>query len=105
MTAYFAIVDAALIFGIGASASIIGRAYRSRKLRLSLGDQTGKPGDNFPARPHLQRKTKYRRIIAALRAIERQYQNVIDSDRRYLERERDEYGRYLPARNTDDLGE
>jgi hypothetical protein len=73
---------------------------RSRKLRLSLGDQDGKPGDKFPARPHQQWKTRYRRTIAALRTIEQQYLHIIDSDRRCIDRERDEYGRYLPSEQT-----
>jgi hypothetical protein len=86
---------------------------RSRKLRLTLGDETGKPGDQFPLRQKLQRKTTYRRIIAALRHIEQQYMHIIASDRRYLDRDRDEYGRYLPCEpseriasdtSTDDLG-
>src|SRR6516225_5043831 len=84
--------------------------HRSHKLRLTLGDQTGKPGDQFPACPHLQRQTTYRRTIAKLRTIEQQYLHIIASDRRYLDRERDEYGRYLPNEvsaddaNTEDLG-
>jgi hypothetical protein len=85
---------------------------RSRKLRLALGDQTGKPGDQFPARPHQQWKTRYRRTIAALRTIEQQYLHIVSTDRRRLERERDELGRYLPSEasadasaSADDLGE
>jgi hypothetical protein len=82
--------------------------HRSHKLRVSLGDQFGKPGQPFPARPHLQRKTTYRRTIAALRTIEQQYLHIVASDRRYLPRERDELGRYVPseasADRTDDLG-
>jgi hypothetical protein len=83
----------------------------SHKLRVRLGDQTGKPGDQFPARPHLQRKTTYRRIIAKLRHTEQQYMHIIASDRRYFDRERDELGRYLPSERSasvesaDDLGE
>jgi hypothetical protein len=85
--------------------------HRSHKLRLTLGDETGKPGDNFPARPHQQWKTRYRRTIAALRTIEQQYLHIIANDRRCIERDRDEYGRYLPSEqtasvtNADDLGE
>jgi hypothetical protein len=62
--------------------------HRSHKLRLSHGDQFGKPGEKFPARPKLQGKTTYRRIIAALRTIEQQYMHIITNDRRYLDRER-----------------
>jgi hypothetical protein len=85
--------------------------HRSRKLRLTLGDQTGKPGSPFPPRPYRQKRTRYRRTIAALRTIEQQYMHIIASDRRYLDRDRDEYGRYLPNEvsaddaNTEDLGE
>jgi hypothetical protein len=80
---------------------------RSRKLRLTLGDQTGKPGNPIPARPYRQKRTRYRRTIAALRTIEQQYMRIIASDRRYRDRERDELGRYLPSEpstNTEDLG-
>jgi hypothetical protein len=68
-----------------------------------LGDETGKPGDQFPARPYLQRQSTYRRTIAALRTIEQQYLHIVANDRRCIERDRDEYGRYLPREiNTDD---
>jgi hypothetical protein len=82
--------------------------FRSHKLRLSLGDQTGRPGQKIPARPYRQKRTRYRRTVAALRTIEQQYLHIIESDRRCLDRERDEYGRYLPrepSTNTEDLGE
>ena len=85
--------------------------HRSHKLRLTLGDETGKPGDNFPARPHQQWKTKYRRIITTLKHVEQQYLHIIANDRRRLDRERDQYGRYLPNEvsaddvSADDLGE
>jgi hypothetical protein len=85
--------------------------YRSHKLRLTLGDETGKPGNPFPARPYRQKRTRYRRTIAALRTIEQQYMHIIASDRRRFERERDEHGRYLPREinadgtNAEDLGE
>ena len=46
---------------------------RSHRLRISLGDQTGKPGDPFLVRPYLQRKTRYNRTIVALAHIERDY--------------------------------
>ena len=82
----------------------------SHKLRVRLGDQFGKPGDQYPPRPKLQRKTRYRRIIAKLKHVEQQYLHIIANDRRYLPRERDERGRYLPSEasaddaNTMDLG-
>ena len=84
--------------------------HRSHRIRVSLGDEKGLPGNPFPARPHQQWKTRYRRTIAALRHIEQQYMHIIDTDRRRFDRERDEYGRYLPSErvvsvtSTDDLG-
>jgi hypothetical protein len=81
---------------------------RSHKLRLTLGDQDGKPGQKFPPRPNQQKRTRYQRTIAALKHIEQQYMQIIASDRRCSERDRDEYGRYLPrepSTNTEDLGE
>jgi hypothetical protein len=82
--------------------------HRSHKLRLTLGDETGKPGNPIPARPYRQKRTRYRRTITALRTIEQQYMHIVSSDRRRLERARDEYGRYLPrdpSTNAEDLGE
>ena len=77
--------------------------YRAHRIRVALGDETGKPGDPFPARPHLQRQTRYRCIITTLRHIEQQYMHIIADDRRRFDRERDEYGRYLPsAASADD---
>jgi hypothetical protein len=86
----------------------------SHKLRIRLNDQLGKPGDPFPARPHLQRKTTYRRTIAKLKHVEQRYLHIIATDRRYQPRLRDEYGRYVPrdqgdnitlmSADTDDLG-
>ena len=87
---------------------------RSRKLRLMLGDELGKPGDKFPPRPYRQKITRYRRTVAALRTIEQQYLHIIASDRRCIDRDRDQYGRYLPREpsersasdtSADDLGE
>jgi len=41
--------------------------------------------------------------ITTLRHIEQQYMHIIAHDRRRFDRERDEYGRYLPRElNTDD---
>jgi hypothetical protein len=74
----------------------------SHKLRVRLGDQIGKPGNPFPPRPKLQRKTRYRRIIARLKRVEQQYLHIIATDRRYLPRERDERGRYLPSEPSAD---
>jgi hypothetical protein len=81
----------------------------SHRIRVSLGDQFGKPGDPFPARPYLQTRRRYHRIIAKLKDIEDSYRHIVASDRRCY-RERDEYGRYLPnevsadSNATDDLG-
>src|SRR6516164_770251 len=106
------IVVCAVVFGIGCQR----KHHRTRlllwshKLRVRLGDQFGKPGDQYPPRPKLQRKTRYRRIIAKLKHVEQQYLHIIANDRRYLPRERDERGRYLPSEasaddaNTMDLG-
>jgi len=74
----------------------------SHKLRVRLGDQFGRPGDQYPPRPKLQRKTRYRRIIARLKRVEQQYLHIIANDRRYLPRERDERGRYLPSEASAD---
>ena len=86
---------------------LLQRAYR---IRLSLGGDQLKPGSPYPARPYLQTRQRYRRIIAKLRNIEDSYRHIVASDgRRY--RERDEYGRYLPnevsadSNATDDLGQ
>jgi hypothetical protein len=69
--------------------------HRSHRIRVSLGDQFGKPGDKFPVRPYLQTRRRYHRIIAKLKYIEDSYRHVVANDgRRY--RDRDEYGRYLP---------
>jgi hypothetical protein len=87
---------------------------RSHKLRVRLDDQIGKPGDKLPAPRYRQRQSTYRRTIAALRTVEQQYMHIIDTDRRCLDRDRDEYGRYLPHEpserlasdtSADDLGE
>jgi hypothetical protein len=83
---------------------------RSHRIRVSLGDEFGKPGDPFPARPYLQRHTRYRAIITKLSQIERQYLHIVATDGRYVGRERDEYGRFLPSDKcisddtTDELG-
>jgi hypothetical protein len=84
---------------------------RAHRIRASLGGDQLKPGSPFPARPHLQRKTTYRRIISTLRHIEQQYLHIIATDRRCLDRERDEVGRLLPREqiasadnSADDLG-
>jgi hypothetical protein len=84
--------------------------HRSHRIRVSLGDQIGKPGSRLPARPHLQRHTRYRAIIAKLRNIEQQYLHIVATDGRYVGRERDDYGRFLPSEasanddTTDELG-
>ena len=84
--------------------------HRAHRIRASLGGDQLKPGSPFPARPYLQTRQRYRRIIAKLRNIEDSYRHIVASDgRRY--RERDEYGRYLPnevsadSNATDDLGQ
>jgi hypothetical protein len=85
--------------------------HRSHRIRVSLGDETGKPGSPFPARPYRQTHRHYRAILAKLRTIEQQYLHIVTHDRRCIERDRDELGRYLPSERiasagntTDDLG-
>jgi hypothetical protein len=84
--------------------------HRSHRIRVSLGDQTGKPGQPFPTRPYLQTRRRYRRTIAKLRHIEQQYLHIVTYDGRFYGRERDELGRFLPREEipndstTDDLG-
>jgi hypothetical protein len=75
---------------------------RSHRIRVSLGDEHGRPGQQFPARPHQQRKTIYRRIITTLRTIEQQYMRILATDGRYIGRERDERGRFLPSEASAD---
>jgi hypothetical protein len=83
---------------------------RSHKLRVSLGDEAGKPGSPFPARPYLQTRQRYNRTIAKLRHIEQAYLHIVATDGRYIGRERDELGRFMPSETytddeaTDDLG-
>jgi hypothetical protein len=80
--------------------------HRSHKLRLSLGDEIGKPGDKYPARRKWYTHRRYRITIAKLKHIEQQYLHIVTHDRRRLDRERDELGRYLPREPsiaTDDL--
>jgi len=48
-----------------------------RSLKASLGDQFGKPGEKYPARPVYKRYTRYRTIIAKLRDIEQRYLHII----------------------------
>jgi hypothetical protein len=78
--------------------------HRSHRIRVSLGDETGKPGEPFPARPYRQTRQRYQRIIAKLKTIEARYMHIITHDRRRLDRERDELGRYLPSEATSNLG-
>jgi hypothetical protein len=50
--------------------------HRSRRMRVSLGDEKGLPGNPFPARPHRQTRQRYQRIIAKLKTIEQQYMRI-----------------------------
>jgi len=74
----------------------------SRKLRASLGGDQLKPGSRYPARPHRQTRQRYQRTIAKLRTIEQQYLHIISTDGRYIGRERDELGRFLPSEASAD---
>jgi hypothetical protein len=83
---------------------------RSHKLRVSLGDETGKPGSPFPTRPYRQTHRHYHGIIAKLKHIEQRYMHIVTHDGRYVGRERDELGRFTPSEKytddeaTDNLG-
>ena len=68
---------------------------RSHRIRVSLGDQFGKPGDKFPPRPFNRKQRGYRKAIAALRSIESKYLNATAITHRNLYRERDELGRFI----------
>jgi hypothetical protein len=68
---------------------------RSHRLRTSLGDETGKPGDKFPPRPFNRKQRGYRKDIATLRTIESKYLNATAIAHRHLWRERDELGRFI----------
>ena len=56
---------------------ITGRQLVRSLEKASLGDQFGKPGEKYPARPRLQRYTRYRTIIAKFRDIEQRYLHII----------------------------
>jgi len=73
---------------------------RSHRIRVKLGDETGKPGDKFPARPYLQTRRRYHTIIAKLKTIEGKYLHIIAADRRRLDRQRDEFGRFVRCENS-----
>jgi hypothetical protein len=80
--------------------------HRSHRIRISLGDEFGKPGDKFPPRRKWQTRRSYHSIIAKLQYIEDSYLHIVGSDRRCY-RQRDEYGRYLPRETsaTEELGQ
>src|SRR5262245_35870591 len=69
---------------------------KSHKIRVSLGDENGKPGDLFPLRQYLKSAKVYRRRIAELTAIEHElFTKAHTPQSRY--RERDKKGRYLTS--------
>ena len=74
--------------------------HRSHRIRAALGDQTGKPGDLLPAKPYNQWQSSYRKTITKLRLIEGEYLHTIAADRRRIDRERDELGRFVPVDDT-----
>ena len=77
--------------------------HRAHRIRASLGGDQLKPGSPFPARPYLQTRQRYNRTIAKLRHIEQAYLHIVATDGRYVGRERDELGRFMPAETyTDD---
>ena len=71
--------------------------HRSHRIRVALGDQTGKPGDPFPPRLFNQKQRGYRKAISALTHIEQAYLHQSEITRRNLWRERDELGRFIAA--------
>ena len=73
---------------------------KAHKIRASLGDEKGKPGNLLPARQYLRSRKVYQRKIAALTAIERElFTKAHISEFRY--RERDNKGRYLASEYGD----
>src|SRR6516164_5111133 len=60
---------------------------RSHRIRVSLGDEFGKPGSRLPMRPYRQTHRHYRTIIAKLKKIENSYLHILATDRRYVGRE------------------
>jgi len=44
--------------------------HRSHRIRVSLGDEFGKPGDKFPPRRKWQTHRSYHNIITKLKQIE-----------------------------------
>jgi hypothetical protein len=71
--------------------------HRSHRIRVWLGDQFGKPGDKFPARPFNRKQRGYHKDIARLIRIEQRYLHMTEIARRNLYRERDELGRFVCA--------
>src|SRR5262245_11516134 len=65
---------------------------KSNKIRASLGDENGKPGDPFPPRQYLKSRKVYERKIAALAEIEHELLTKHRSPPRY---------RREPERNRD----
>jgi hypothetical protein len=68
---------------------------RSHRIRVSLGDELGKPGDRFPPRPFSRKQRGYRKDIARLRHIEQRYLHIKEVTTRNLYRDRDEYGCFV----------
>jgi hypothetical protein len=73
---------------------------KSHKIRASLGDENGKPGDPWPKKPYGMSRKVYQRKIAALTAIEHElFTKAHTPEFRY--RERDNKGRYLASEYGD----
>ena len=70
---------------------------RSHRLRTSLGDQVGKPGEKYPPRMFNQKQRGYRKAIAALIRVEQRYLHLTEVTTRNLYRERDERGCFVAA--------
>jgi hypothetical protein len=71
--------------------------FRSHRIRVALGDQFGKPGDQFPAHPFNQKQRAYRKAITTLRHIEQRYLHIAEATTRNLYRDRDERGCFIAA--------
>jgi hypothetical protein len=81
--------------------------HRAHRIRVALGDQFGKPGDPFPARPYNRKQRGYHKDLARLIRTEQRYLHMTAIARRNLYRERDERGRFIAVEhdaqtNTDD---
>jgi hypothetical protein len=66
---------------------------RSHRIRVKLGDETGKPGQQFPPRLFNQKQRGYDKAIAALIRVEQRYLHMTA----FTHRDRDERGCFVAA--------